>query len=310
MSETFTPLSPTYPSRSTGRRTALARWITARTNPLTARVAVNHIWRWHFGQPLVATTFDFGRNGAAPSHPALLDWLAVELMEPSEPGVEPWSLKRLHRRIVLSAAYRMASSTTNSTHAGFTRDRDNRWYWRFPRTRMEAEVVRDSILHLACQLDTRLGGADIDFSQGLTERRRSLYFTHHGEARMPFLELFDAPDACDAYRRTSSVVPQQALALVNNELVVPLSDRLAARLWETASRGQGQEPASRFVSMAFEQVLGRSPTPAEQALAERFLTQQTQLLARSLASPREAEPRARRDLVHALFNHNDFITIH
>ena len=108
-SSAYTPLSPVYPARSTGRRAALARWITGRTNPLAARVAVNYIWRWHFGTPLVATTHDFGRNGAAPSHPELLNWLAVELMEPTAPGVSPWSMKSLHRRIVTSTAYRMAS---------------------------------------------------------------------------------------------------------------------------------------------------------------------------------------------------------
>src|SRR5262249_56322594 len=96
----YPPLSPLYPAWSTGRRAALARWITDRSNPLTARVAVNHLWRWHFGTPMVATTHDFGRNGAAPSHPELLDWLAVELMEPTLSGVLPWSLKALHRLIV------------------------------------------------------------------------------------------------------------------------------------------------------------------------------------------------------------------
>ena len=87
-STNYTPLSPVYPKTSTGRRAALARWITDRDNPLTARVAVNHIWRWHFGRPLVATTFDFGRNGKPPTHPELLDWLAVELMEPTAGEVE------------------------------------------------------------------------------------------------------------------------------------------------------------------------------------------------------------------------------
>ena len=102
---TYTPLSPIYPRPSTGRRPALARWITDRDNPLTARVAVNHIWRWHFGRPLVATTFDFGRNGKPPTHPELLDWLAVELMEPKRLAV----MKPLHRLIVTSDAYRMRS---------------------------------------------------------------------------------------------------------------------------------------------------------------------------------------------------------
>jgi hypothetical protein len=193
-SSTYTPLSPVYPPRSSGRRAALARWITDRTNPLAARVAVNHIWRWHFGTPLVATTFDFGRNGAAPSHPELLDWLAVELMEPGEPSVAPWSMKALHRRIVTSDAYRMTSHPDSTGHPGLSADPANRAYWRFPASRLEAEEVRDALLHVAGALDETLGGPDIDFAQGLTSHRRSLYFTHHAEARMTFLELFDAPD--------------------------------------------------------------------------------------------------------------------
>src|SRR3954451_8238539 len=105
---------------------------------------------------------------------------------------------------------------------------------------MEAEEVRDSLLHLAGALDPAMGGPDIDYARGLTTRRRSLYFTHHGEARMMFLELFDAADACDAYRRTTSVVPQQALALVNNALLLELSGTLADRLWAGAA---GEEAA-------------------------------------------------------------------
>src|SRR5262249_40572982 len=153
------------------------------------------------GTPLVATTHDFGRNGALPTHPALLDWLAVELMEPTAPGAVTWSMKALHRRIVTSAAYRMASHSTLPDDPNPTIDPENRASWHFPAARLEAEEVRDALLHVAGGLDTALGGPDIDFQRGLTSRRRSLYFTHHGEGRMPFLELFDAPDVWDAYRR-------------------------------------------------------------------------------------------------------------
>src|SRR5262249_9895008 len=222
-SSSYTSISPLYPAKSSGRRAALARWITDRANPLTARVAVNHLWRWHFGTPLVATTHDFGRNGPLPTHPALLDWLAVELMEPTAPGAVPWSMKALHRRIVTSAAYRMGSHPIRANDAGRSIDPANRDYWRFPAARMEAEEVRDSLLQVAGVLDSTPGGPDIDQALGLTSRRRSVYFTHHGESRMPFLELFDSPDVCDAYRRTTTVVPQQALALVNNELLLELS---------------------------------------------------------------------------------------
>ena len=248
----YTPLSPVYPARSTGRRAALARWITDRDNPLTARVAVNHLWRWHFGTPLVATTHDFGRNGARPAHPELLDWLAVELMEPSA-GVAPWSMKALHRRIVTSAATGWLRTPPMAGDPDRRIDPENRGYWHFPAARMEAEEVRDSLLHVAGGLDPTLGGPDIDLDQGLTSRRRSLYFTHHGEARMPFLELFDAPDACDAYRRTTSVVPQQALALVNNELLPrpepgaggPLVGRVGGGEATGATRRSSRPPSSR-----------------------------------------------------------------
>jgi hypothetical protein len=313
----YRPLSLVYPAKSTGRRAALARWITDRSNPLTARVAVNHIWRWHFGTPLVATTYDFGRNGATPTHPELLDWLAVELVEPTAPGAVPWSLKALHRRIVTSAAYRMASHPSRADHPARAIDPANRCYWQFPASRMEAEEVRDSLLRVAGVLDPTPGGPDIDHSLGLTSRRRSLYFTHHGESRMPFLELFDAPDACEAYRRTTTVVPQQALALVNNELLLELSGGLAARLWsETAAAGEPRR-VEGFVTAAFEQILSRPPAPGERALAGEFLARQAALLegavGRTAAGPGpDADPhaRARRDLVHALFSHNDFLTVH
>jgi hypothetical protein len=307
----YTPLSPVYPSRSTGRRAALARWITDRANPLTARVAVNHLWRWHLGTPLVATTHDFGRNGTPPSHPALLDWLAAELMEPASPGVAPWSMKALHRQIVTSAAYRMSSHTVAGNHPNRTIDPDNHFYWHFPAARMEAEVVRDSLLHLTGALDPALGGPELDLAQGMTSRRRSLYFTHHGEARMTFLELFDAPDACDAYRRTTSVVPQQALALVNNEMLLVLSQELADRLWSKA------EDEVAFITTCFEHILTRRPTARERALTGKFLRSQAALVESATRSAPPGEgpsgdphAKARRDLVHALFSHNDFITIH
>src|SRR5207302_4732255 len=130
------PLSPSYPATSSGRRRALALWMTERKNPLTARVAVNHIWTRHFARPLVETVFDFGRNGKKPSHPELLDWLAVEFMDSG------WSMKHLHRVIVTSQAYRL-SSGPSTDHPNLARDADNRYLWRFNSHRLEAEIVRD-----------------------------------------------------------------------------------------------------------------------------------------------------------------------
>lgn len=285
-----TALGPHYNASSTGRRTALARWITDRKNPLTARVAVNHVWAWHFHNPIVATTADFGRNGKPPTHPELLDWLAVEFMESG------WDLKHLHRLIVTSDAYRMRSH--DATPSSTSSDPETPGFARFEPARIEAEVVRDSLLYLTGNLDERLGGPDIDFKEGLKIGRRSLYFTHHAEARMPFLELFDAPDACDAYKRTTSVVPQQALALTNNESLLEWSEGLRERL--------GPLPREDFLRAAFETILGRPPSRRETELSSRFLDRQAALA----PDANDPEARARRDLIHALFSHNDFVIIH
>jgi hypothetical protein len=242
-------------------------------------------------------------------------------MEPAAAGATPWSMKALHRSIVTSAAYRMSSHTPRASHPSRSADPDNRWYWHFPPARMEAEEVRDSLLHLTGALDPTAGGPEIELAQGLTSRRRSLYFTHHGEARMTFLELFDAADACDAYRRTTSVVPQQALALVNNDMLLDLSQELADRLWtgsEQPATGDGAFDRERaFVTAAFEQILTRNPSSRERELTRDFLRIQAGVLERAArsASPGtekvgDPQARARRDLVHALFSHNDFLTIH
>ncbi|MFO0927594.1 MAG: DUF1549 domain-containing protein [Gemmataceae bacterium] len=179
----YTPLGPSYPTRSTGRRSALAGWVTGRSNPLFARVAVNHLWNWHFGGPLVESTANFGRQGARPTHPELLDWLACEFVDGG------YRLKPLHRRIVTAAAYRMASAHPGGA-VNRQLDPDNRLLWHFPVRRLEAEAVRDSLLHAAGALDDRIGGPEIAQDLGLTVPRRSLYFAHHGETRMAFLDLF------------------------------------------------------------------------------------------------------------------------
>jgi hypothetical protein len=290
----YTPLSPVYPKTSTGRRRALAQWMASRDNPLTARVAVNHIWMRHFGRPLVETVFDFGRNGQRPTHPELLDWLAVEFME------HGWSMKHLHRLIVTSSAYRLAS--TGGPEPG---DPDNRWLCRFPRHRIEAEAVRDTILYAAGRLDPQMGGLDLDPQTQAASRRRSLYFSVYpeGGGHLGLLEFFDAPDPCDCYRRSESLVPQQALVLTNSQFMLDASQALARRL-----------PAAddaAFVTAAFQQVLTRRPTETEREACLGFLKQQLNLYetAGGKAMPADQALRARASLVRALFNHNDFVTL-
>ena len=302
------PPAPTaiYPTQSTGRRRALAAWITSRDNPLTARVAVNHLWTRHFHAPLVSSVFDFGRNGAAPTHPELLDWLAVELME------HGWSMKHVHRLIVTSSAYRRASSVQSSVfgvqsppedadtenwklntehwRSSAAIDPENRYLSRMNVGQMEAEVVRDSILHLAGELDLASGGKSIPNAEAEKSLRRSLYFECFPEpgGQSQFGELFDAPSSMECYRRTSTIVPQQALALSNSPLTFERSRALAARL-------PAELDNAAFVTAAFEQVLTRAPSGEESAACREFL-------GRPSAAPRAS-------LIHALLNHHDFVTI-
>jgi mono/diheme cytochrome c family protein len=315
-STTYSPLSPNYPKTSTGRRTALARWIASPDNPLTARVAVNHLWGWHFGRPLVETTYNFGRSGARPSHPELLDWLAVELME------NGWRLKPLHRLIVTSEAYCL-DSRFHLEDKSYKDDPENRLLWHFPSRRMEAEEVRDSLLFVAGELDPTMGGPEIPHEQGLTSRRRSLYFAHHGESKMEFLELFDAASACEAYRRSTSVLPQQALALSNSELELHQGRVLAGKLWQAvAAETVKADREAAFLRVAFEQVLGRAPSPAEQKASAAFLARQVALFQEQKVEIAAASNtagaggpatnpavRARENFIHALLNHNDFVTV-
>ena len=275
--DSFTPLSPIYPTKSTGRRLALAKWIASADNPLTARVAVNHIWLRHFGRGLVETPSNFGRSGRPPANPELLDWLAVELME------NGWRMKHIHRLIVTSQAYRRRSGLGEGARENLANDPDNVYHWRANIRRMEAEVVRDSLLTCVGALDATIGGPELDPAVGVSSRRRSVYFSTHGEGKMQFLELFDAPDVCDCYQRTVSVRPQQALALTNSELPWELSRLLAAKLWQEVAQESDRMPDASFIGAAFETILARSPTELELQAALEFLDKQTATLAAASA---------------------------
>jgi hypothetical protein len=312
---------PVYPKTSTGRRLAFARWLADRDNPLTARVAVNHVWLRHFGQAIVPSVFDFGRNGRPASHPALLDWLAAEFMDPltlpspppgGEGRVRGWGMKHLHRLIVTSSTYRQASTPDD---ADLALDRDNKYLWRMPSRRVEAEVVRDCVFYVAGKLDLTMGGPDLDHALGMTVPRRSLYFRHAAEKQMEFLKLFDSASVTECYQRKESVLPQQALALANSELTL----RHARILARTLHARVGADPGG-FVTAGFEQVLSRTPTADELAECVAFLKEQTQRHAADKAPPAPPDPdgrapaadpslRARENLIHVLLNHNDFVTV-
>ena len=305
-----------FPAQSTGRRLALARWLTRPDHPRTARVAVNHIWMRHFGEALVPSTDNFGLSGKLPSHPQLLDWLAGQLVAGG------WSMKPLHKLIVMSNTYRLSSDPSHLSTANQTIDPENVSLWRANTRRIEAEVVRDSLLAVSNTMDWTRGGPDIDESQGQTSRRRSLYFRTTPDNQMQMLALFDQANPDECYRRQVSVIPQQALALMNGRLAIDLSRLLAARLTEQ----MGAPPAdsdAHFIQLAFETILTRPPTTDEKAACATFLRQTASLFRNGKAldtfppSPEKptvaasADPpqRARENLIHVLFNHHEFVTV-
>lgn len=293
-----------YPAVTTGRRLAFARWLTDRDNPLTARVAMNHLWLRHFGRGIVATPENFGTNGARPTHSALLDWLAAEFMESG------WKMKAMHRMIVTSSSYRMASTPDD---ANAKVDQDNVYLWRMPARRMEAELVRDNLLYVSGSLDLTRGGPEIDHAQGLTSKRRSVYLRSAAEKEVEFLKIFDGPSVNECYQRHPTVMPQQSLALANSELTHTQGKSLAKRLGEeTGADDEG------FIRSAFARVLARAPSAEELTACLAFLSREpaarsgaSVLVAATNASRSTAADteRSRENLISVLFNHHDFVTI-
>jgi mono/diheme cytochrome c family protein len=246
------------------RRVALAAWISDAKNPLTARVMVNRIWQGHFGTGIVATPSDFGRMGLRPSHPELLDWLAREFVR------NGWSMKSLHKQIVLSATYRQ-SSAYNGTAAA--KDAESRLLWRFPPRRLEAESLRDTILAVSGELNVKMYGKGFDFFNqrgGLSGFNPVEKFTGDGLRRMIYAHkvrrepeavfgAFDCPDAgLSTSRRSESTTPIQALNLLNSRFVLDQSEAFAVRL----KREAGDDPGSQ-IQRAYLLAVGRLPDAEE-----------------------------------------------
>jgi len=248
------------------RRKSLAEWITRPDNPLTARVMVNRIWQFHFGRGLVDTPSDFGINGSAPTHPELLDWLAGEFIRSG------WSVKHMHRLILLSKTYRQSSRV----HAEGTRvDADARLLWRFPSRRLEAEAIRDSMLQVSGSLNFTMGGAGFDFFKtrgglsgyppveqfGAEGMRRMIYAHKVRMERVPVFGAFDCPDAGQPMpRRNQSITAIQALNLFNSPFVMEQAQQLAGRI-----RGEWPDDVMthQLVARTFQQTLGRDPKVQE-----------------------------------------------
>ncbi len=269
-----------YPKTSTGRRLELARWIADKRNPLTARVLVNHVWARHFGVPLVADVGDFGRRALVPLHQDVLDSLTTGFME------NGWSMKWLHRTLVMSDLYRRSSSNAGVDPQTLATDPDNLFLWRMNPRRMESQLVRDSLLHLSGRLDLTLGGPSLDPAKAETSPRRSLYFIQNADVEHRFLAVFDNSNVLECYLRNESVVPQQALALTNSRISRDCADALAVSM--------AKLDTTAFIDDSFLAILGRLPLEAERkASLEGF---------RALNGDRSL-------FLLALINHNDFVTL-
>jgi len=261
------------PDKKLARRKALALWLSEPDHPLTARVMVNRVWHWHFGRGIVGTPNDFGRQGEEPTHPELLDWLASEFVS------QGWSLKKLHRMILLSDTYQRSTEA----HEGNAKvDANNRFLWRMNRQRLDAETLRDSVLAVSGDLNLKMGGRPVipklskeeytvmwarnQWPEAMDERehtRRSVYLYVKRTFPMPMLSTFDTPDSSmSCSRRDNTTVAPQALTLMNGDFMVGQAKQLAAKL-----RSAYPGSTAKQVETAWQRILGRLPKPAEREKA-------------------------------------------
>lgn len=299
-------VKPIAELNSSGRRTALANAFADPKNPLTTRVIVNRVWHYHFGRGIVGTPNDFGVMGERPSHRELLDWLTATFT-----GTDGWSLKKLHRRILLSATYRQSSSFRQDAAAV---DGENKFLWRYPRRRLEAESIRDSMLSVSGLLDPKMGGPGVfpkapegtEIQEGrhwkkssgpADEYRSSVYIFARRLVRYPMLESFDAPLAFESCgRRQQTVTPDQALELMNGEATAGFARALARRVSNDA--GQSNEA---LAERAYRLTLGRAPTKEEVDRSASFLAKQAALAGGAAG--------ALEDLCLSLLSSSEFIYI-
>jgi hypothetical protein len=314
-----TDIVPPANHKSTGRHSALAKLLTDPENPLTARVMVNRVWHYHFGRGLVGTPSDFGFKGDRPTHPELLDWLASEFIQ------NGWSLKHLHRVIMTSKTYREAS-TSRSDAAAI--DPEDKLLWRFPRHRLEGEVIRDSALSVAGLLNPKMGGPSIfpELPTGLENRggwritndpeernRRSIYIFVRRNTRYPMFETFDMPDTHESCaRRNVTTSPLQALTMLNDKLTLEWAQNFAARVLKTAGPDRPKQ-----IQSAYQLAFARTPSSDEEKLVEDFFTEHSKILSDSrdlLALPPHLPADADKasaatlvDFCHMLLNSNEFV---
>jgi hypothetical protein len=296
--------APEEPLDTEKPRLKLANWIVDPANPLPSRVMVNRVWQFHFGRGLVSTPNDFGRMGTRPSNPELFDWLASQFIQGG------WKIKPLHRTIMLSSAYQQ-SSITPLEKTAMEKDAENALLWKFSHRRLEAEEIRDSMLAVAGRLNPKAGGPSFMVpidpelvlmlkrpqywvpTRDKTEyNRRTIYMIYKRNLRLPFQEVFDAPDTLlSCARRDASTHAPQALELLNGQSSNDFAASFAARLLRERTG------AAERIDYAWRLAAGRSPNPAEKALAMKFL------------SGNPDDPAAVKEFALAVFNLNAFLYV-
>jgi len=317
-----TEIIPPAGLKSTGRRTALAKLLTDPQNPLTARVMVNRIWHYHFGRGLVGTPSDFGLKGDRPTHPELLDWMASEFVQ------NGWSLKQMHRLIMTSETYKQASVSRSDAAVI---DPEDKLLWRFPRHRLEGEVIRDEALTVAGMLNPKMGGPSVfpELPAGLEGRggwkvtgdkdernRRSVYIFVRRNTRYPMFETFDMPDTHESCaRRNVTTSPLQALSMLNDKLSLEWAENFAGKVLQVAG-----DDRSKQIRAAYEIALARTPTTDEEKVVAEFFSEHGKILSERAQAkeplplppefPADGDKVSAATLVdfcHALLNSNEFV---
>ncbi|GAB4155726.1 MAG: PSD1 and planctomycete cytochrome C domain-containing protein [Planctomycetaceae bacterium] len=306
---------------TSGRRSTLVRWLFDKSNPLTARVIANRIWQGHFGRGLVSNANDFGTKTPPPTHPELLDWLAAEFMESG------WDIKRMHRLIMSSAAYRQETFYRRENEPlpqAAKVDPGNNLYWHFPRRRLTAERIRDSLLAVSGKLTQKMYGPGVkpelppNFSArhawkpstNIADRnRRSIYIYAKRNLPYPLLRAFDLPDMHESCaRRAETTIAPQALMLLNSDLVLDAANSFTKRVLQNA---ESRDDAS-LISTAYQMAFGRKARAEEIRLAREFIVSQQRLLERETSSKKNnisTRERAFVDFCHALLNSNEFLFV-
>jgi hypothetical protein len=317
-------IAPPAGMNSTGRRTALANWLASPQNPLTARVFVNRLWHYHFGQGIAPSPSDFGLMGGRPSNPELLDWLAADFVQSG------WDVKRMQKLMVMSATYR-ESSAFNAEAA--KEDPADVLLWRFPRQRLEGEEIRDAALYVSGLLDEKMGGPSVfpalpagtvkprggwTVSSPEEQDRRSVYIFVRRNARYPMLEQFDMPDTHESCgRRNQTITAPQAMSLLNDTVTLEWAQAFAGRVLRDAG-----PDANTDIERAWVLAFGRKPDGFEKDTVETFFAKQKNVIAEEASNGQKlalptvmpagydpAEGAAFVDFCQMLMNSNEFVYV-